>query len=183
MTVLLMPRGGAARRRPCPGTTPGARRATRASATRPTHRRSTRSSPSCATVPMTVTAGACERRSSSCGAPGCASMKRSPSPSTTSTTGADRSWSATARAGAAARSGWTSGAGNSCGRGWPRASSFRSGRCSASSMARPAGGRGQAPPSAASSGASRPRRASGAGSRLISCATRTRLSWPARACR
>ena len=36
-----------------------------------------------ATRPMTVTAGACERRSSSCGAPVCASRKRSRSQSTT----------------------------------------------------------------------------------------------------
>jgi hypothetical protein len=47
----------------------------------------------------------------------CASRKRSRSPSMTSTTGADRSWSATARAAADARSAWTSGAGNSSGRG------------------------------------------------------------------
>ena len=64
-----------------------------------------------------------------------------------------------------------------------RASSCRSGRCSASSTARPAGDRGPAPRSAASSGASRPRRASGAGSRRTSCATRTRSSSRARACR
>jgi integrase/recombinase XerD len=67
---------------------------------------------------MTVTAGACERWSSSCGAPGCASRKRSRSPSTISITGADRCWSAAARAGAAARSTWTSGGGSSYGRGW-----------------------------------------------------------------
>jgi hypothetical protein len=39
------------------------------------------------------------------------------SPSTISTTGADRCWSATAREGGDARSAWTSGAGSSCGRG------------------------------------------------------------------
>ena len=47
----------------------------------------------------------------------------------------------------------------------------------------PAGGRGQAPPCAASSGASPPRRVSGAGSRRICCVTRTRSSWRVRACR
>jgi len=46
-----------------------------------------------------------------------ASRKRSRSQSTTSTTGADRSWSAAARAADGARSAWTSGAGSSCGRG------------------------------------------------------------------
>jgi integrase len=45
------------------------------------------------------------------------------------------------------------------------------------------GGRGQALPSAASSGTWRPRRASGAGSRRISCAMRMRSSSPVRACR
>jgi integrase len=44
-------------------------------------------------------------------------------------------------------------------------------------------GRGRAPESVASSAGSPPRRASGAGSRRISCATRTRSSSRARACR
>jgi hypothetical protein len=44
-------------------------------------------------------------------------QERSRSPSTTSTSGADRSWCAAARAGAGARSGWTSGVGSSCGHG------------------------------------------------------------------
>jgi len=57
------------------------------------------------------------------------------------------------------------------------------GPLSASSTARPAGDRGQAPPFAASSGALRRRRASGAGSRRISCATRTRSSSRVRAYR
>ena len=48
---------------------------------------------------------------------GCASTKRSPSPSTTSTRAAARCWCAEARAAVAARSGWTSGAGNRCARG------------------------------------------------------------------
>ena len=47
----------------------------------------------------------------------------------------------------------------------------------------PAGGRGQAPPCAASSGASPPKRVSGAGSRRISCATRTLSRSPMRAYR
>src|ERR671910_287254 len=54
-------RGGVARRRRCPVTTPGAHRATRACTTRPTRRRWRRSWPSCATPAMTVTAGGCER--------------------------------------------------------------------------------------------------------------------------
>ena len=45
---------------------------------------------------------------------GCASMKRSRSPSATSTRGADRSCSVAARSGAGARSAWTSGVGISC---------------------------------------------------------------------
>jgi hypothetical protein len=44
---------------------------------------------------------------------GCASRRRSRSPSTISTSGADRCWSATARAAADARSAWTTGAGSS----------------------------------------------------------------------
>jgi Phage integrase family len=47
----------------------------------------------------------------------------------TSTPGAARCWCATARAVGAARSAWTPGAGNSCGRGSRAASSSRSGRC------------------------------------------------------
>ena len=46
-----------------------------------------------------------------------------------------------------------------------------------------AGDRGRAPQSAASSAASPPARASGAGSRRTSCVTRTHWSSPARACR
>jgi integrase len=48
------------------------------------------------------------------------------------------------------------------------------GPCSASSTVRPADGRGQAPPSAASSGGSPPAPESGAASRRTSCVTRTR---------
>jgi integrase len=57
------------------------------------------------------------------------------------------------------------------------------GRCSASSMARRAGDRGRVPRSAASSAGLPCWRASGAGSLPTSCATRTRSSWRARACR
>ena len=67
--------------------------------------------------------------------------------------------------------------------GSPPASSCRSGRCSASSTARPAGGRGRAPTRASSSAGSPPRRVSGAASRRTSCATPTPSSSPARACR
>jgi hypothetical protein len=45
--------------------------------------------------------------------------------STTSTSAADRSSFATARAVVGGRSGWTSGAGSSCGRGWTRGPSCR----------------------------------------------------------
>ena len=71
---------------------------------------------------------------------------------------------------------------SSCGRGWPRAPRCRSGRCSASSTAQPAGGRGQQPQCARSSAGLPPTRASGAGSPRTSCATRTRSNSPVRAC-
>ena len=71
--------------------------------------------------------------------------------------------------------GMDEGAGDNCARGWPRASSCRSGRCSASSTAPPAGDRGQAQPSARSSADSPSAPGSGAGSLRTSCATRTRL--------
>jgi site-specific recombinase XerC len=58
-----------------------------------------------------------------------------------------------------------------------------SGRCSASSMAAPAGGRGRPRRCAQSSVASRRGRECGVGSRRTSCATRTRSNSPARACR
>src|SRR3954463_11926633 len=57
--------------------------------------------------------------------------------------GAGRCSCATARAVAAARSAWAPGAGSSCGPGSPPALSWRSGRCSASSTARPVDGRGR----------------------------------------
>ena len=52
-----------------------------------------------------------------------------------------------------------------------------------SSTARPAGDRGQAPPSAASSAGSPSAPGSGDGLRRTSCATRTRSSSPVRGCR
>ena len=64
-----------------------------------------------------------------------------------------------------------------------RASSCRSGRCSASSTAPHADGRGPPPPRAASYGAWLATPASGDASRPTSCATRTPSRWPARACR
>jgi hypothetical protein len=67
--------------------------------------------------------------------------------------------------------------------GSPLASSCRSGRCSASSTARPAGGPGRAPMCASSSAGSPPRRVSGAASRRTSCATRTPSSSRAKAWR
>ena len=63
------------------------------------------------------------------------------------------------------------------------ASSCRSGRCSASSTARPADGRGRARACVSSSAGSPPEQACGAGSRRTSCATPTRSSSPVRACR
>ena len=87
MTVLSVL--DAAGRRRSPATLPGyhAGRAPRNKGLRypPTRRRSTRSSPSCVTPATTVTAGACGRWSSCCGAPGCASRRRSRSASTIST--------------------------------------------------------------------------------------------------
>jgi hypothetical protein len=52
-------------------------------------------------------------------------------PSTTSTSGAGRSWCGAARAAAVARSGSTTGAGSTCARGSAPVPSRRSGRCSA----------------------------------------------------
>ncbi len=57
------------------------------------------------------------------------------------------------------------------------------GRCSASSTAPRAGGRGRPPPPALSCDASRARPAYGDASRRTNCATRTLSRWPARACR
>jgi Phage integrase family len=74
-------------------------------------------------------------------------------------------------------------AGNSSGRGWPRASSCRSHQCSASSMAHPRATVGRAPPCAPSSAGSPPKQASGAALRRTSCATRTPSSSLARAFR
>jgi integrase len=67
--------------------------------------------------------------------------------------------------------------------GSPLAPSSRSGRCSASSTARPAGGPGRAPTYASSSAGSPPKRASGAASRRTSCATRMPWSSLAKASR
>jgi hypothetical protein len=83
--------------------------------------------------------------------PGCASKRRSRSPSPSLTRGADRFWFVMEREGGDARSAWTSGAGSTCAPGSARGPNFRSGRCSASSTAPPAGDRGQAPRSAPSS--------------------------------
>ena len=60
---------------------------------------------------------------------------------------------------------------------------FRSDRCSASSTAPRAGGRGRPPPRARSCDASPARPACGDASRHTNFATRTRSRWPARACR
>jgi hypothetical protein len=73
--------------------------------------------------------------------------------------------------------------GNSCAPGSTRASSCPWARCSASSTGARGDTRGRPPQSRASSAASRPGRASAGGSRHTSCATRTRSSSPARACR
>ena len=74
-------------------------------------------------------------------------------------------------------------AGSSCAPGWTPGSNCRSGRCSASSTARPAGGRGRAPTRALSSAGSPPKQVSGAASRRTSCATPTPSSSRARAWR
>jgi hypothetical protein len=67
--------------------------------------------------------------------------------------------------------------------GSPLASSSRSGRCSASSTARPADGPGRALTRASNSVGSPPRRVSDAASRRTSCATPTQSSSPAKASR
>jgi hypothetical protein len=79
--------------------------------------------------------------------------------------------------------GMDAGGGSSSRRGLRHTSSCRSGRCSASSTAPPAGGPGRAPGSAPSSAGWRPRRESAAGSRRISCAMRTLSSSLAKAYR
>jgi hypothetical protein len=112
---------------------------------------------------------------------GCASRRRSRSVNAISTRGAAHCSCAMARAVAAARSAWMPGAGSSCDRGSPTGSSCRSGRCSASSAARRAGGRGRAPTCASSFAGSPPKQVFGAASRRISCATPMPSSWPARA--
>jgi hypothetical protein len=75
------------------------------------------------------------------------------------------------------------GAGSNSARGWPRAPSCPSARCSASSTAPPAAGRGRVPPSARSSAGSPPTPALGAASLGTSCATRMRSNSRARVCR
>ena len=75
---------------------------------------------------------------------------------------------------------WT---GSSCGAGSTPALSYRSGRCSASSTDQREAGHGRPPASGSSSVGSPPRRACGGGSRRTSCATPTRSSSPAKACR
>ena len=79
--------------------------------------------------------------------------------------------------------GMTTGRGNSsrpgCARGW----SCRSGRCSASSTAPPAGGLGPRARRAPSCGEPPATPACGDGLRRTSCATPTRSKWRARACR
>ena len=70
---------------------------------------------------------------------GCASTRRSRSPSTTSTRVSERSWCVTARAAAAARSAWTAGPGSTCGPGSSCAWPCRSVRCCAWSRGRTRG--------------------------------------------
>jgi hypothetical protein len=109
--------------------------------------------------------------------------RRKPSPDpplvgrcSTSILGAVRCWSATARA-SAARSAWTSG----LGAGTPMAHRTRGAarRAAFCIIDGPTRGRpGPAPGSAASCAGSPRARACGVGSRRISCAMRTRSSWP-----
>jgi hypothetical protein len=129
---------------------------------------------------MIVTALACGRSSSCCGAAGCASRRRSRSASAISTRGAGRYSCAVAKVAGVARSAWTAGAGSSCSPGSTPALSYRSGRCSASSTDQREAGRGRAPASGSSSVGSPPKRACGGGSRRTSCATPTRSSSPRR---
>jgi hypothetical protein len=87
------------------------------------------------------------------------------------------------KGGRPARSEWRAGAGSSLDRGWSPESSSRSGRCSASSTARPAGGPGPVPTRASNLAGSPAERVSGPASRRTSCATPTPWSSRARACR
>ena len=85
--------------------------------------------------------------------------------SATSTRAAGRCSCAAARAAVGARSAWTPRAGSSWHPGSPHGSSCPSGRCSASSTARPAAGPGRAPASGSSCVGSPPRRACDGASR------------------
>ena len=86
---------------------------------------------------------------------------------------AARWWSARARAGGVARSGWTGGRGSSSTRGWGFDLRCRSAHCSASSVVRPAGVRARRLGFASSYATPPARLASAAGSRPISCGMRT----------
>ena len=77
---------------------------------------------------------------------------------------------------AGARSAWTPGDGQRSRHGWPTAMSCPSGRCSASSTAPPADGRGQPALHGSSCATSHPSQASAAGSPPTNCATPTRSS-------
>ena len=118
---------------------------------------------------------------SSFGGAGCASQRRSRSVNAISTPGAAHCSCASGTPDDAARSAWTPGAASDSGRCSPRASSCRSDRCSASSTARRAGGRGRAPTCASSFAGSPPKQRFGAASRRTSCATPMPSSWHARA--
>jgi hypothetical protein len=89
---------------------------------------------------------------------------------------------AAAKAESAAKSASTTGAGNNFSPGSPGAPACRSAACSASSTVSPADARGRRRPSAPSSDTSPPRPACDDGSPRISCATPTRLRWPAKGC-
>jgi hypothetical protein len=80
-----------------------------------------------------------------CGAPACASTKRSRSTRPTSTSVAARCSCGAARAAGAAKSAWTRGPGSNCMHGSLAGSGSRSARCCASSAVARADGRGPAP--------------------------------------
>ena len=173
-----MPLVAVARRRRCAAFTPVVPRATKACDIRPTRPPSRRSSRSCGSPAMVCSVVGFADCLLCCGAPACASTKRSRCASRTSIAAAARCSSVAAREGDGGRSGWTIGDGRSLTRGSSRVSRCRSVGCFASSTDGPADGRG-APAGRAPSCDAQPLEPAFADASLrISCATLTRWRWP-----